>query len=584
MKRVIIVGGETAGMTTAKTLRRLSEDLEVIVYEKSGEVSLGRCGLAYVLGGEVKEKGRLLGDTPDTFRREDNIDVHTGIEVLDINRSMRQLHLRNLRDNTDFYDHYDALVLATGASPTVPNIPGIRRPGHFTLHSYADLESVQRWMNEQKVRQVVVMGGGYIGLEIIEQLSKLSLNVILVESECQVMGSVDTEMAALVHKMLIQKDVEVVLGNQIVAFVDANPGEQARASVVVLQDGSRVSADMVLFSVGVTPNVSLARSSALIVGEKGGIVVDSTLRTSDANIWALGDVIEFGDPLAGTRKLTVLAGPAHRQAGIVAHNILSGGAQEHYAGSLSTAVTRVFDLVVGVTGLNEEAVHSVGIDTFSVIVHSQTHCAYYPNVNPISVKGIFARQTGEILGAQVVGFEGVDKRTDVLATAITARMTAEQIANLDLGYAPQFGSPKDVIHVVGTLADNVFSRSLRQVYWQELEPLIAQDKVRFLEIINPQEPVEPLFPGCLSYSQSELRSRLTSLPGDKELIVCDQTGARSYDAYYMLKNHGFRVRYLSGGLYTWMVVNKYLKERQPQAFAPTQSSSSSLMGHPSGKD
>ncbi len=546
--RIIIVGGVAGGASAAARARRLSEDADILVLERGPYVSFANCGLPYYLGGEIPDRSHLLVQTPEGLHSRFDIEVRVRSEVIHILRDTREVVVRNLVDGSEYREPYDALVLATGAVPLKPPIPGIDRPGHFVLRDIPDTLAVDNYIGRHPRCRAVVVGGGYIGLEMAEQLRRRHLSVTLVEALPQVAAFLDPELASLVHRELRDNGVALHLNNGVASFEDpVQPGE-ALASVVVLKDGTRIPADMVLLGMGVRPETSLARDAGLEIGPTGGIKVDEHLRTSDPAIWAVGDAIEVRHGVTGQPCLLPLAGPANRQGRIAAENIL--GRPTTYAASYGTGILRVFRLTVAGTGANTRMLEQANMPFAAVHLHPAQHAGYYPGATPMAMKLLFDPKSGRVLGAQAVGQSGVDKRMDVLATAIQANLTVRQVAQLELGYAPPFGSAKDPVNLAGMVAENVLNGDLEEVQWDEIESL-DPDRAVLLDVREAMEWQEGHIPGAIHIPLGQLRARLSELPREKEIVVYCRSGQRSYYACRILNQRGFRARNLSGAYLTW---------------------------------
>lgn len=546
--RIVIVGGVAGGASAAARARRLSEDADILVLERGPYVSFANCGLPYYLGGEIPDRSHLLVQTPEGLHSRFDIEVRVRSEVIHILRDTREVVVRNLEDGSEYREPYDALVLATGAVPLKPPIPGIDRPGHFVLRDIPDTLAVDNYIGRHPRCRAVVVGGGYIGLEMAEQLRRRHLSVTLVEALPQVAAFLDPELASLVHRELRDNGVELHLNNGVAAFEDpVQPGE-ALASVVVLKDGTRIPADIVLLGMGVRPETSLARDAGLEIGTTGGIKVDEHLRTSDPAIWAVGDAIEVRHGVTGQPCLLPLAGPANRQGRIAAENIL--GRPTTYTASYGTGILRVFRLTVAGTGANTRMLEQANMPFAAVHLHPAQHAGYYPGATPIAMKLLFDPKSGRVLGAQAVGQSGVDKRIDVLATAIQANLTVRQVAQLELGYAPPFGSAKDPVNLAGMVAENVLNGDLEEVQWDDIESL-DPDRAVLLDVREPTEWQEGHIPGAVHIPLGQLRARLSELPREKEIVVYCRSGQRSYYACRILNQRGFRARNLSGAYLTW---------------------------------
>jgi NADPH-dependent 2,4-dienoyl-CoA reductase/sulfur reductase-like enzyme/rhodanese-related sulfurtransferase len=547
-RRIIIIGGVAGGASAAARARRLCEDAEIIVVERGPHVSFANCGLPYFVGGEIAGRDDLLVHTPESLRRRFNLDVRVRTEAVRIDRRRREVELYDVPSNTSVREPYDALLLSTGAVPLKPPIPGIDRPGHFTVRNVPDVEAIVTWINAQQARRAVVVGGGYIGLEMAEQLHRRGLSVALAEALPQVMAPLDPEMAAWLHQELRHHQVALHLNDGVAGFEAPATGEPAAASVVVLQSGTRLRADLVILGLGVRPEIDLARDAGLELGERGGIRVNERLQTSDPRIWAVGDAIEVRDAITAAWSLIPLAGPANRQGRIAADNIC--GRDSRYHGTWGTAILRLFSLTAACTGANEKTLRKAGMAFEVVHLHPGSHAGYYPGAKPLALKLLYAPGTGKLLGAQVVGSDGVDKRLDVLATALQAGMTVHELAEIELAYAPPFSSAKDPVNLAGMVAQNVLNGDMPVIQWHELAALDPHDSL-ILDVRDDTERREGSIPGSAHIPLPALRARLNELPRDREIIPYCRSGQRSYYASRILLQHGLRVRNLSGSYRTW---------------------------------
>ena len=548
-KRLVIVGGVAGGASAAARARRLCEQCEITVFERGPHASFANCGLPYFVGGEIVKPADLLVQTPESLRARFNLDVRVNSEVTGIDRTERLVKVRERNSGREYEQPYDALILSTGATPLLPPIPGIEREGHFTVRNIPDVERIKAWIKECRVCRAVIVGGGYIGLEMAEQLVRHGgLSVTVVEALPQVMAPLDPEMAAWLHLELRRHGVDLFLGDPVAAFDNSAKGESARASVVELKSGQRLPADAVVLGLGVRPEVGLAKSAGLEIGMRGGIRVDEHLRTADPHIWAVGDAVEIRDAITGAWSLIPLAGPANRQGRIAADNIF--GRPTRYHGTWGTAILRLFDLTAGCTGANEKTLRAAGIPYLALHLHPGSHAGYYPGGEPIAMKVLFAPKTGKLLGVQAVGRDGVDKRLDVFATALKGNMTVHDLAELELAYAPPYGSAKDPVNLAGMAAQNVLAGDVSLAQWNEVATL-DPTKTLLLDVRRADERAKGFIPGALHIPLDELRTRLGELPRDREIIVSCHTGQRSYFACRLLTQNGFHVRNLTGAWRTW---------------------------------
>lgn len=547
-KRLLIVGGVAGGASTAARARRLSEDCEIILFERGPHVSFANCGLPYYVGGEIPDKEDLLVQTPESLKARFNLDVRVNTEVLSINPFMHKVTVKNRLTGGESTESYDKLVLATGAAPIRPPIPGLDRPNHFLVRNVPDVEQITAWAEAPGLKRVVVVGGGYIGLEMAEQLRHRGMEVALVEALPQVMAPLDPEMASWLHEELRSQGVALYLNDAVAAFAAPTPEEPAGASIVVLKSGRRLPADAVIIGLGVKPEASLAKAAGLELGQLGGIRVNDRMRTSDPDIYAVGDVVEVKDGVTGQWALIPLAGPANRQGRIVADVIF--GRDSRYGGTWGTAVLRLFRLTAACTGANARALRRTGIPFETVNLHPNSHAGYFPGAEPIALKLLFAPDTGKLLGAQAVGRDGVDKRMDVLATALQAGMTVHDLAELELCYAPPFGSAKDPVNLAGMTARNVLSGAVAQVQWDEVAGLDPETTL-ILDVRGADERAAGFIPGSVHLPMNELRKRVGEVPPDREIVAYCASGLRSYVAARFLMQHGYRVKNLSGAYRTW---------------------------------
>ena len=546
-KRIVIVGGVAGGMSCAARARRLSESSSIVVLERGPHPSFANCGLPYHMGGEIADRAKLIVQTPESLHRSLNLDVRPLNEVVSIDPVAKTVSVRRLSDGSVYTEPYDTLVLSTGAAPIRPAIPGIDRPGVFTLRSIPDMDAILRWIEERKAKRVVVGGGGYIGLEVAEQLRHRGLEVALVQDSQQIMMPLDPELASLLAGELRDHGVALYMGEGVAGFEDVQAGEEGVLAVVT-KSGRRLPADLVVLGLGVRPDIAIAKAIGLEIGERGGLRVDAHMRTSDPNIYAVGDAVEVTDRVLGGRAVIPLAGPANRQGRIAADNIF--GIPATYKGTQGTAVLRLFNLVAACTGANEKGLRREGRSYQVVSLHPGSHAGYFPGAHPIAMKLIFDPESGKVLGAQAVGRDGADKRIDVIATAIAGGMTVDDLAELELCYAPPFGSAKDPVNMAGMIAQNVRAGLVRTIHPGEVQQALAEGAT-LLDVREPNEQAKGTIPGARLIPLGQLRSRLSEIPKDRPLIVYCQSGQRSYYAARLFAQHGYDVRNLSGAYKTW---------------------------------
>lgn len=558
-KKIIVVGGVAGGASVAARARRLSEEAHIIVIERGSFVSYANCGLPFHISGEIENRESLLVQTPEGLKNRFDLDVRTRSEAVSIDRETRHVEIRNLDTNEVYSERYDDLVLAPGAAPLSPPIPGIDRVGHFALRSIPDMDAVIEWNNRVRPRHATVVGAGYIGLEMVEQLTHLGMSITLIEAAPQILGAVDEDMAFWPHRQLEDRNIDVRIGAMVVGFEEPTEAEDARASTVVLSDGSRLPTDLVILSIGVKPEVELARTAGVDVGELGGIRVNQHMRTSDEHIWAVGDAIEVRNPVTHDWSLLPLAGPANRQGRVAADNVM--GRPSRYRGTWGTSVVRVFDLTIAATGLNERQLRRAGIAFESVHVHPLSHVGYYPGAELLDMKLVFSAEDGTIYGAQVVGDDSAARRIDVLATAIQGGMSVDDVAQLELCYAPAYGAPKDPVNLLAMAARNVVNDDVSIAHWHEVDDL-GEDEV-LLDVRSTEEREASVIPGSMHIPLDELRGRLDELDASKQLIVHCFSGQRSYFAYRMLRLRGFNVRNLTGGIRSWQAAHPDRDRQKP---------------------
>lgn len=552
-KRIVIVGGVAGGASCAARARRLSEDADIVLLERGPDVSFANCGLPYHIGGEITERSKLLVRTPKGLARLLNIRVYTNTEAVSIDREKREVLVREGGGMAEERLPYDALVLSTGAAPLRPPIPGIDREGLFTLRNMVDMDAIIAWVKRVNAQRAVVVGGGYIGLEMVEQFHRLGLKIAMAEAMDQVMGPLDPEMAAIIEAELKANDVEVHTGDGVAFFDEPITGESAAAATVVLKSGARLPADVVILAMGVKPEVGLARSAGLEIGKLGGVRVDDQLRTSDPCIYAIGDMVEVRDQVLGEWALIPLAGPANRQGRIVADVIF--GLESRYRGTIGTAVARVFRQTAACTGANEKRLKRAGVPYRAIHLHPNSHAGYYPGAKPIAMKLLFAPDTRKVLGAQAVGEDGAEKRIDVIATAILGGMTIDDLAQVELCYAPPFGSAKDPVNLAGMVAENVLGGLVEMAQWNEVEHL-DPNRTTVLDVRDQPERDRGAIEGSVHIPLAELRGRLAELHKNREYVVHCASGQRSYSAVRILRQNGFRARNLSGSYKTWAATKR----------------------------
>ncbi|MGX9463361.1 FAD-dependent oxidoreductase [Shewanella sp. A14] len=568
MTKIVIIGGVAGGASAAARARRISESAEIIMLERGEFVSFANCGLPYHISGEIESRDALLLQTPESFKSRFNVDVRVFNEVVAIDRKAKQLTVRNVMTNEVYQESYDKLLLSPGASPIKPPISGINNHFVYSLRNIPDMDKILSNLTLHKPKHATVVGGGFIGLEMVEALRHIGLEVTLLELADQVMGPVDIEMANMLHQKLVDNGVDLRLKTGLIAvnecpiqLTEADNTDDYDKPVpahnhleLALSDNNTLGTDLVILAIGVKPETSLASECGLALGKLGGIRVDAGMQTSDPDIYAVGDAIETPDFVTGNPALIPLAGPANRQGRLAADNMLGGN--KVYCATQGTAICKLFDMAIASTGLNEKSLLRQRIPFEKIYVHTASHASYYPGAHPISLKLLFCPETGRILGAQAAGLDGVDKRIDVLAVAQRAGMTVYDLADLELTYAPPFGSARDVVNQAGMVAANVLLGDEAICHAQDIHNLTAQQLI--VDIRNPGElTAVGSIDGAINIPLPELRERLNELPKDKELLVYCQVGLRGHVAYRMLVQHGFKVRNLTGGYKTYQMVNAH---------------------------
>jgi len=557
VKKLVVVGGVAGGASCAARARRLCEEAEIVVFERGPYASFANCGLPYYVGRVIKNEDDLLVATPERFKERFNIEVRTDSDVRSIFPQQKEIEVEEPATGCIYRQSYDALVLAPGAAPVRPKLEGIDLPGVFAVWTIPDTRRIMSWLQSRPVERAVVVGGGFIGLEMTENINKLGIHTTIVEMQPHLMPSLDPEMAAFLHDHLTAKGITLQLNAAVAAFEP-----DGKALAVRLTSGKAIGADIVILSMGVRPRTKLAAAAGLQIGEAGGIWVDDRMRTSDKNIWAVGDAVEVKDVVTGTKRLIPLAGPANRQGRIAADNIFGTAEPPHrYRGSQATAVCGVLGLTVASTGATEKYLAKIsatdaGVAYEKIYLHPDHHAAYYPDAKTITIKLIFAKADGRVLGAQAVGLAGVAKRIDVIAMAIQKGATVFDLEEAELCYAPQYGSAKDPVNLAGMIAANVLRGCVAVAHWQDLR--LPQDYL--LDVRTRREYRRGHLKDAVNIPVDELRGRLAELPRDREILAHCHVGQRSYIAARILRQHGFRIRNLSGGFMLYPAVERFRKK------------------------
>ena len=539
-KKIVIVGGVAGGATAAARLRRLDESAEIVVLERTGFVSYANCGLPYYVGGVIKEKSALTLQSPESFKIRFNIDVRVLSEVTAIDRENKTVTVKNLADGSEYTESYDKLILSPGAKAMVPDTPGVDSRRVLKLRTVEDALEMRRIVEEEKPSRAVVVGGGFIGLEAAENLMEAGVQVTLLQRSEQVLPPLDWDMACELHDHMRKKGLDLRFKHSVESYEEIPGG--VRVHVVGKES---IDCSFVVLAVGVVPESELAKAAGLVLGPKGSIDVDSHMRTSDPDIYAVGDAVPVLDPLTGKLKLTPLAGPANKQGRIAADNIC--GIDSEYKGTIGSTVIKVFDLTAACTGLNEKAAKAAGIAYERIVGYWGNHAGYYPGAENMLVKVLFAPDTGRILGAQIVGPAGVDKRIDVFATAIRAGLTGADLAELELSYAPPYGSAKDPVNMCGFMIENIRAGIVKQFHWDQVAALPRDGSVTLLDVRNPGEYARGHIDGAVNIALDGIRGHLDELDKSKPVYVNCFSGMRSYIACRILSGSGFDCYNLSGG-------------------------------------
>ena len=537
---VVIVGGVAGGATAAARIRRLDEQAQIVVFERTGYVSYANCGLPYFIGGAIADPQALTLQTPESFATRFRVAMKVRHEVTAIHRDRKTVSVTNLATGEEFEEPYDKLILSPGAKPTLPRLPGVGLKKVFTLRTVEDTFRIKEFVDTEHPRSAVIAGGGFIGLELAENLFELGVDVTIVQRPKQLMNPFDPDMASFIHAEMRRHGVKLALGHTVEGFQEADGGVE-----VLLKDGAPLRADMVVLAIGVTPDTHLAQQAGLATGIKGSILVDDRMQTSDPDIYAVGDAVQVKHSVTDQDALISLAGPANKQGRIAADNIC--GYDSRYHGSQGSSIIKVFDLTAAVTGVNQTAAEKAGLKTGSVILSPMSHAGYYPGGKLMTLKVVFEQETYRLLGAQIVGYDGVDKRIDVLATALHAGMRATELEELDLAYAPPYSSAKDPVNMAGFMIDNIEKGIVKQWHLTNLGALLGNENVTLLDARTAFEYARGHIDGFVNIPVDELRERLGELDPSKPVYVICQSGLRSYIACRILTGYGYDAYNFSGG-------------------------------------
>ena len=544
--KTIIIGGVAGGATAAARLRRLDEKAEIIILERGEYVSFANCGLPYYIGGVITDREDLTLQTPESFKERFNIDVRVLNEAVKISPDTKTVTVKNFRTGETYEEIYDNLILSMGAEPIRPNIDGADGSNVFTLRNIPDTLKIKNYIDTAKPRSAVVIGGGYIGVEMAENLAQAGIKVAIVELADHLIAPLDFDMAADVHRYIKSKGIYLHLNNGV---------KSINRNTVVLQNGE-ITADMIIMSVGVRPETAIAKDAGIELNGRGSIIVNNKMQTNIPDIYAVGDAVEVEDFITKKPAFIPLAGPANKQGRIAADNI--AGYESVYTGTQGSAVLKLFDMTVATTGLNEKSATAAGIDYDKTYTYSASHATYYPGAAQMSIKALWDKKTLQIIGAQIVGFDGVDKRMDVLATAIRLGAKITDLTTLELCYAPPFGSAKDPVNMLGFVAENIVSGKLKQFFWHDVENLARDGSVFLLDTRTPFEVMQGKIDGFVNIPLDELRGRLDEIPKDKPVYVHCHSGLRSYLACRILIGNGYDCYNLAGG---WRLYESVINER-----------------------
>lgn len=553
--KTIIIGGVAGGASAAARLRRLDEACEIVILERGDFISFANCGLPYYIGGAITDKNDLTLQTPESFRKRFNIDVRVNNEAVRISPEEKTVTVKNLKSGEIYTESYDNLILSPGAEPIKPNIEGIDSNTVFTLRNIPDTLKIKEYIEKSNPKSAVVIGGGYIGVEMAENLKEAGLDVSVVELADHLIAPLDFDMAADVHRYIKSKGIKLYLNNGVKA-IDGN--------TVILQNGT-IDAEMIIMSVGVRPETSLAKDCGIEVNRRGSIIVDRHMKTNIQNIYAVGDAVEAEDFITKSPAFIPLAGPANKQGRIAADNIC--GINSEYTGTQGSAVLKLFDMTVATTGINEKSAAAAGIDYDKTYIYSGSHASYYPGASNMSIKALWDKKTLKIIGAQIVGFDGVDKRMDVLASSIRFGAKITDLANLELCYAPPFGSAKDPVNMLGFVAENIITGKMKQFFWNDVEKLPRDGSVTLLDVRTVTEVKRGRIDGFINIPLDSLRERINEIPKDKPVYIHCHSGLRSYIALCILKGNGYDCFNLAGG---WRLYESVINEKTVPEYICTE--------------
>ncbi|MGN1042384.1 MAG: CoA-disulfide reductase [Christensenellales bacterium] len=547
--KVVIIGGVAGGATAAARIRRLDEKAEIVVFEKSGYISYANCGLPYYIGGVIEDKGDLTLQTPQSFYSRFRVDMRVKHEVISINPDRKSVTVKNLVSGITFEENYDKLLISTGAKAIEPPFENVSKGNVFTLRTVEDTLAIRQYIEENKPKSVVVAGGGFIGIEVAENLKELGMDVTIVQGGSQLLTPLDYDMASFIHAEVRRKGIKLLLNRRVKGIEESDGNTQVK-----LKDGNSLTADMVILAIGVLPDTRLAQEARLELGIKGSIVVNERMETSIHDIYAVGDAVQIKNIVTGNVALISLAGPANKQGRVAADNIC--GKESNFSGGQSSFIIKVFGLTAASTGINQNTAKQAGIDYDKVILSPMSHAGYYPGGKTMTMKVLFEKSTYKLLGAQIVGYDGVDKRIDVIATAICAGLNAYELAELDLAYAPPYSSAKDPVNIAGFMIENIKDGIVKQWYIEDEQRLLNDNKVTLLDTRTVDEFAKGHIEGFKNIPVDELRERLIELDETKPVYVICQSGLRSYISCRILTGNGFEAYNFAGGYRYYEAVKK----------------------------
>ena len=538
--KTVIVGGVAGGASAAARLRRLDENAEIVIFERSGYISYANCGLPYYIGGIITDKEELTLQSPQSFKSRFNIDVRVNHEVVKINPDIKTVTVKNLKNGECFDESYDKLILSPGAKAAVPPLDGVDSGKIFTLRTVEDTFKIKNYLNFEKPQTAVVIGAGFIGLEAAENLAETGIKVTLIEFADHVLAPFDYDMACQLHGLIKRREIDLLLNTAVTAFKEENE------KISVFTDkGRKICADMVIMSVGVTPDTAIAKDAGLKLGVKGSIIVNKRMETSCKDIYAVGDAVEVEHYITGKKALVSLAGPANKQGRIAADNICN--IKSEYKGSQGSSVLKLFEMTAASTGINETTAKALGLDCESVVLSPASHASYYPGGKIMTMKVVFDKQTDSILGAQIVGYDGVDKRIDVIAAAIRGKIKASALSELELAYAPPYSSAKDPVNMAGFMIENILTGKVKQFSYNDLNSVQSDENAFLLDARTPSEYAGGCAEGFVNIPVNEIRKRISEIPQNKKIYVMCQSGLRSYIACRILTQNGFDCYNFAGG-------------------------------------